>query len=244
MIQTSYFANHRNFPDGKRLVSVSRFTPEGVEADYALELAPQPQLLSEYKEGKVSEAEFKKQYISETLDLLDPKEVAKNYKDSIFLCYEKTGDFCHRNIIAEWLRSAGENIEEVVKSIRIAVVGSRGFKDFEYFKKIMDMLTSNYRSYSFVSGGAKSGADAFIEKYGKKNNVDVTVHLPDWDKNGKSAGFIRNMDIWDDSEIGVMFWDGLSKGTAHSLDIAKKQGKKLYVVEYLTKKIYIAGGNT
>ncbi len=241
MIQTSYFANYRNFPEGKKTVSISRFTPDGVNADScAMELAPLPELLKEYKEGKIDEAGYTKRYIDEVLAPLNPKEIAKRYKNSIFLCYEKEGDFCHRHVLANWLLASGENVEEVTKHIRIAIVGSRGFGDYEYFKQVIDKLLGNYKSFSFVSGGA-DGADSFAHKYSEERGAGITVHKPDWSK-GKGAGFARNVKIWDDCDIGVAFWDGESKGTSHSFKIAEKQNKKLYVVEYLTKKIYISKG--
>ena len=105
MIQTSYFANWRNFPEGKEKVSISRFTPKWFEEDYnALELAPSAKLLKDYKEGLVDDTEYEEIYQRETLDKLDPKVIAKRYKNSIFLCYESDDDFCHRQLVANWLR--------------------------------------------------------------------------------------------------------------------------------------------
>lgn len=247
MIQTSFFGNHRNFPEGKKLVSISRFTPSGAKVDFnALELAPHPELLKEYKKGDMSQSEYTKRYIEETLNPLDPKGIATKYKDCIFLCYEKTGDFCHRHIVSDWLRSANIHVEEVVDHIKIAVVGSRGFSDYKYFKTVMDKLVSNYKSYSFVSGGAKNCADELAEIYAKEKGIEVIVHKPDWRPNGiydNGAGFKRNVLIWDEigeNGIGIAFWDGVSEGTKHSFSISKQQNKTLYVVEYKSGKIYKA----
>lgn len=32
----------------------------------------------------------------------------------IFLCYEKSSDFCHRKLFAKWLNNAGYECEELV----------------------------------------------------------------------------------------------------------------------------------
>ena len=43
-------------------------------------------------------------------------------------------------------------------------------------------------------------------------------------------------DIWNNSDMGIAFWDGTSTGTAHSFDITKKQSKILKVINYITKE--------
>ena len=45
---------------------------------------------------------------------------------------------------------------------------------------------------------------------------------PDWDKYGKSAGYIRNTEMAEAGDILVAFWDGKSKGTEHMINIMKK----------------------
>ena len=176
-------------------------------------------------------------YKKETLSILDPIEISNKYKDSIFLCYEKTGDFCHRHIVSSWLSENGIVVEEVInESVGIAVVGSRGFSNYPLFEKVMLKLVSNYKYYHIVSGGAK-GADSFAERFAFEQKKELLVYLPDWEKDGKSAGFIRNKAIWDNSRIGIAFWDGSSKGTEHSFSIAKTQNKTLYVVDYSIPKI-------
>lgn len=43
--------------------------------------------------------------------------------------------------------------------MNFAVIGSRGFNNYPLFKKEMDFILSKIHIDSFVSGGAKSGAD-------------------------------------------------------------------------------------
>jgi len=48
----------------------------------------------------------------------DPKEVEDHLyfmsdgMDIALVCYEKPGDFCHRHLVAEWLRAADIPVEE------------------------------------------------------------------------------------------------------------------------------------
>lgn len=107
---------------------------------------------------------------------------------------------------------------------KMGIIGSRTFVNYEFMKKILD-------SFSFseiVSGGAR-GADSLAKKYAKEKNLLITEILPDWNQYGRSAGFKRNKLIVDQSDAIIAFWDGKSKGTAHSIRLAKKVGKNVYI---------------
>lgn len=54
----------------------------------------------------------------------------------------------------------------------------------------------------------------------------------DWDIYGKSAGYIRNAEMAKYADACVVFWDGKSRGTKHMIDLAKKEGIGLKVVNY------------
>ena len=111
-----------------------------------------------------------------------------------------------------------------------AVVGSRSFEDYEFLKEHLNKIHSIEK---IVSGGAK-GADSLAARYAKENKIELLEFLPDWEKNGKAAGFIRNKQIVKESDIVIAFWDGTSHGTAHSIRLAKKMKKQLTVINVLT----------
>lgn len=121
--------------------------------------------------------------------------------------------------------------------MRIAVVGSRNFSDYTLFKKEFELFLkeNNINVYKIISGWSK-GADYFGKKYAHENNIEIIEFIPDWEKYSKKAGFLRNNDIWNNSDIGIAFWDGKSTGTAHSFEITKKQHKILKVINYNTKE--------
>jgi len=120
--------------------------------------------------------------------------------------------------------------------MRLAVVGSRKFTDYETVRVILDELQKDIGFDRIVSGGAL-GADSLAEKYAWANDIDLAIFIPDWSI-GKQAGFIRNVEIWDNSDFGVAFWDGKSKGTLHSFKLAKKQNKRLFVFNNLLNDFY------
>ena len=121
--------------------------------------------------------------------------------------------------------------------IKIVIIGSRDFSDYGYFKSEFELFLeeNNIKDYKIVSGGAR-GADTFGRNYAKSQNKEIIEFIPNWEKYGKRAGFLRDYDIWNNSNIGIAFWDGTSTGTAHSFEITKKQNKTLKVIHYTTKE--------
>ena len=81
-----------------------------------------------------------------------------------------------------------------------------------------------------VSGGAL-GIDTIAEQYAETHGIPSKIFLADWQEKGKQAGFIRNNEIWEYADEGVAFWDGKSKGTAHSFQLAKRHKKTLIVFQ-------------
>ena len=114
--------------------------------------------------------------------------------------------------------------------MKLAVVGSRGFVNkhriylelYKFFKKYPDL--------ELVSGGAR-GVDTIAEHFAKDVGIPIKVFHAQWDLYGRSAGYKRNHLIWDYADQGIAFWDGESKGTAHSFELAKERNKKLLVIQ-------------
>jgi len=115
---------------------------------------------------------------------------------------------------------------------KIGVIGSRGYNNYEEFKEKLLFLISNIREeIVFVSGGCPSGGDALISRFCKEGNYQIIEHLPDWDKHGKAAGFIRNKLIIEDSDMLAAWWDGKSKGTKSSIDLARKKNIPIKIIK-------------
>lgn len=106
----------------------------------------------------------------------------------------------------------------------LAVVGSRTFEDAYLVFRVL----ITYPISHIISGGAR-GADTLAIDYAEAMNIPYTIYPADWDKYGRSAGFIRNKDIVDNSDQVLAFWDGISKGTQHTLVYARKQNKLLHI---------------
>lgn len=113
--------------------------------------------------------------------------------------------------------------------MRIGIIGSRGFNNYILVKDVMSEYINNVDV--IVSGGAK-GADTFGEIWAKEHNKETLIFLPDWNKYGKRAGFIRNQDIVKNSDLIIAFWDGYSKGTKSSIDLCSKFNIPIKIVNY------------
>lgn len=111
--------------------------------------------------------------------------------------------------------------------MKVAVIGSRTFNDYERMKGILNLFPIT----TIVSGHAK-GADKLGEKYADENNIPKEIYIPQWDLFGKKAGFMRNEDIIKNSDIVIAFWDSKSKGTRDSIGRANQMKKTTLIVYF------------
>ena len=112
--------------------------------------------------------------------------------------------------------------------MRFGVVGSRGFTNYQMVKNVLEQFLVQFPNFILISGGAQ-GADSLGERFADEHGLEKIIHLPDWDKYGRSAGYIRNQKIVKDSDAVVAFWDGQSKGTEHTIDLCRSSGKGVFV---------------
>ena len=103
-MNTSYFSSPEILKIKYNLVSVSRKPPKWfTEVNIYKPLCPSWDLVMSYKSGEISKEEYTRRYYIENLNYLDP---ARTYQElgenAILLCYEKSGEFCHRRLVAEW----------------------------------------------------------------------------------------------------------------------------------------------
>lgn len=115
--------------------------------------------------------------------------------------------------------------------MKIIIAGSRDFNDFDKLCKACDYLLKNKKDIEIVSGDAR-GADRLGEKYAEKRSFKITKFPADWDKFGKSAGYIRNKEMAKYSDALIAFWNKKSKGTEHMINLAKEHGLIIRIFYY------------
>lgn len=121
MIYTSYFANVRRLPPEIVPVSIALYSPRWFSGLCYRKLAPTVDILREWKSNPDVER-YVRLYQSDILARLSPYSVACDLmimsegKDVALLCYERPGDFCHRHLVADWLKRNGYECAEFAET--------------------------------------------------------------------------------------------------------------------------------
>lgn len=120
MIYTGYYAKLKKYEnEGLYPIAISGKVPSFYTKAYWSDFAPRYDMFLEWKSGKINNSQYTVQY-KEWLNSLDKqeirdiiKELEDENKTIIFLCYEKSGEFCHRHVLADWLEeNLGMRVEE------------------------------------------------------------------------------------------------------------------------------------
>lgn len=116
--------------------------------------------------------------------------------------------------------------------MKIAIVGSRGFKDLEQVTEKLQNIrfNCNPNTLLIISGGAK-GVDEHAVKLAKALSFETKEILPDFSK-GYDVGQYhkRNAKIVDEADKVIAFWDGKSTGTHNVIMKAIEKRKNLEIV--------------
>lgn len=86
----------------------------------------------------------------------------------------------------------------------------------------------NYMYSEIISGGAQ-GADALGERYAIKKQLPLKTFPANWEKFGKKAGALRNIEMAEYADALIALWDGKSKGTFHIISEMVKRNKLVYI---------------
>lgn len=108
--------------------------------------------------------------------------------------------------------------------MRVLVCGGRDYNDYENVCDVLARLDYRFHDdyFTIVQGGAR-GADALAKRWAIEMHVPYEEYKADWDKHGKSAGFIRNQEMLDTGIDLVVAFPG-GNGTAHTVRNAHRMG--------------------
>lgn len=118
---------------------------------------------------------------------------------------------------------------------RVMVTGSRSIDQASETGKRLRLYLWAYTNRSpgvvLVSGACPSGADQVAESWAGDQEVQVERHPADWSQFGKRAGFLRNAtmvaSLDPTRDLVIAAWDGESRGTMHSVRLARKAGVRV-----------------
>ena len=120
-----------------------------------------------------------------------------------------------------------------MRPLNLIIAGSRNIADTELVERILNKVRSPIRHV--ISGDAR-GIDNIGALWAESRGITV-IHMPAlWDMHGKSAGYLRNVEmakfaVGDPTLQGalVAIWDGVSRGTKHMIDIAGEHQMKIWI---------------
>jgi hypothetical protein len=115
VIYTSYYGNKTIGLVKDSLVGISQGTPIGFSGLKYPGLFPSWDMIRTWQHSRQTPADwavYTAAYTSQVLAKLDPVKVGPLLQGKVLLCYEGKG-YCHRHIMADWLRKAGFVVEEL-----------------------------------------------------------------------------------------------------------------------------------
>lgn len=107
--------------------------------------------------------------------------------------------------------------------MKIAVIGSRTLTVRDLEKYIPKDTTE------IISGGV-NGINRCAKEFAVKNNIRYTEFLPEYKIYGRYAPLKRNLEIIDNADFVLAFWDGKSRGTKFVIDNCRKINKPIRVL--------------
>lgn len=112
---------------------------------------------------------------------------------------------------------------------KVIIAGSREFDNYSLLANTLDKLYQE--PIEVVCGGAR-GADNYGRFWAIKKDYPYKTFIPQWQKEGKQAGFNRNVEMAGYADEAIVFWNGKSKGSEHMINIMKGIGKPVKVIKY------------
>lgn len=107
--------------------------------------------------------------------------------------------------------------------MRLAIVGSRVCAPFDMASHI------SVRPEIIISGGA-AGVDSYAREYAEKNGIPIVEYLPEYRRYGRKAPLMRYIEIVDNCDFLLAFWNGTSRGTKFTIDYAERRGVPFKVI--------------
>lgn len=118
-IFTSYFANLKKIINP---ISICGKAPLFYKGPQYKRLAPKYGFFMDWKQGKLDNDGYVRCFKEQVLKYLNHEQVLEDLQNFYegqdvvtLICYEKPGDFCHRHLVADWLKEAGIEVEEMSK---------------------------------------------------------------------------------------------------------------------------------
>jgi len=113
---TIFTSNFKISGKNPNAVSIAQGNPQNYIGREYRDLAPSWSLIKRFKNGDIDPAGYEIEYRRDVLGKLDPAKVIEELRpNAVLLCWCKPDEFCHRRIVALWLKETlGINVPEYV----------------------------------------------------------------------------------------------------------------------------------
>lgn len=118
--------------------------------------------------------------------------------------------------------------------MKTIIAGSREITDYKLIE--YHIQRSGFEITQVVCGLAR-GVDMLGATYARLNNIPIAEFRAQWDLYGRSAGFKRNKQMIEYADAAIIIWDGFSKGSKNTFDLAVKKGIKTYLYNLSTNSV-------
>lgn len=119
--------------------------------------------------------------------------------------------------------------------MRLCIVGSLSFP-YDAFQRWLftgiDLVRHHYGSpviTQLICGKAR-GPDTWGEEWGVSQRIPILPFPAQWKRFGKKAGVLRNIQMADNLDVLLAFWDGHSRGTHQMIYETRRRGKTVVIV--------------
>jgi predicted Rossmann fold nucleotide-binding protein DprA/Smf involved in DNA uptake len=122
--------------------------------------------------------------------------------------------------------------------LNVLIAGSRTIRDADALleETVVKFITKHGSIKSILSGGAR-GIDTSAERYARVHGIPCVLYPPNWNRYGNSAPLVRNLTMVNAADAVIVIWDGISRGSANTLDIARQAGKAVMEVQLTPEMI-------
>ena len=114
--------------------------------------------------------------------------------------------------------------------MRLAIVGSRNFHDYQSFKTAVLKVLNGIKPEVIISGGCR-GTDKMAEVFAKENSIEVLIFPADCEQFGKGGFLLRNTEIVNACTHMIAFPSRTGRGTQDSIRKAKDKILKILYVD-------------
>lgn len=110
--------------------------------------------------------------------------------------------------------------------MKTIIAGSREITDYQRVINAVSMI--DWQITAVICGMAR-GVDKLGEKFALQNQIPVHYYPAEWHIHGKSAGYLRNVEMAKNADALIAIWDGKSRGTMHMINIARDHNLRVFV---------------